>query len=237
MLLDCTPDHANANSWTPSSGLRGILSGLAAFLSGEVVPNLGAAGAQVRSSLPRSLSGAHAKGVFEAQARSPAARAIAAVRGSPSPRAQVVFVPTNGVGLGHAQRCTLVATELDRDRVHPVFAAFPSCTGLVKEYGFDAMPLVQRSHLHLQPYENDLANYIRLKALTTRARALVFDGGYVFDSIYRTIVENRLAGVWLRRGLWQAQPEQQPRPRPRQSVRAGHRPDRGVRRAERSLVT
>ena len=31
----------------------------------------------------------------------------------------------------------------------------------------------------------------------------MFDGGYVFDSVYRTILENRLPGIWMRRGLWQ----------------------------------
>ena len=149
-------------------------------------------------------------------------------------RAKVVFMPTNGIGLGHAQRCTLVAAELDRDRVDPIFAAFPSCTGLVKAYGFDAMPLVQRSALHPRAYENDLVNYLRLKALTDDARTLVFDGGYVFDLVYRTIVENRLAGRLAAAGPLAGGAGQQHRARPRQGVRAGHRADRSLRRAERS---
>jgi hypothetical protein len=207
VLLDCTPDHATANTIDAFIRAPWELIGLTSFLGGEVLPNLGQLQAHTRASVPRSWSGTYAKQVFEAQSRagSKLSRPIAAVRRSPEPPARLVFVPTNGVGLGHAQRCTLVAAELDRTRVDPVFAAFPSCIGLVKDYGFDVMPLVQRSPLHLQTYENDLPNYVRLKALTTKARALVFDGGYVFDSIYRTIVENRLAGVWLRRGLWQGQ--------------------------------
>jgi hypothetical protein len=74
---------------------------------------------------------------------------------------------------------------------------------LVKSYGFDVMPMIGRSALHAQTHENDRINYLRLRALTADARALVFDGGYVFDSIYRVILENRLRGVWIRRGLWQ----------------------------------
>jgi hypothetical protein len=114
------------------------------------------------------------------------------------------MMPTNGVGLGHAQRCLLIAEEIDRSRVAPVFAVFPSCAGLVKTYGFDAIPLVPRSALHAETHANDLPNYVRLRALAEDSGALVFDGGYVFDSVYRTILERRLRGVWIRRGLWQA---------------------------------
>ena len=75
--------------------------------------------------------------------------------------------------------------------------------GLVKSQGFDVMPLVGRSQLHAQSHEHDLANYLRLRALCAGARTLVFDGGYVFDSVYRTVLEGSVSGVWIRRGLWQ----------------------------------
>ena len=124
-----------------------------------------------------------------------------APRPRPAAAERLVFTPTNGVGLGHAQRCGLIASEIAG--AAPVFAAFPSCLGLVKSYGFDAMPLIGRSALHAQSHENDLANHLRLRALTLGGGVLVFDGGYVFDSIYRAVLANRLRGVWIRRGLWQ----------------------------------
>ena len=75
--------------------------------------------------------------------------------------------------------------------------------GLVKSHGFDVMPLIGRSQLHAQSHEHDLANYLRLRALCAGARTLVFDGGYIFDSVYRTVLEGGVSGVWIRRGLWQ----------------------------------
>jgi Glycosyltransferase family 28 C-terminal domain len=209
-LLDCTPDHAAAKAADAFIRAPADLLALASFVADDVAPNLGELGTQVKtSSLAQRLDGSRVAGMIGAGAddRAPPERSPDLARRlgpAPSGKAKVVFMPTNGVGLGHAQRCTLVAAELDRARIDPVFAAFPSCTGLVKAYGFDAMPLVQRSALHTRSYENDLVNYVRLKALTAGARTLVFDGGYVFDSVYRTIIENRLPGVWLRRGLWQA---------------------------------
>ena len=113
-------------------------------------------------------------------------------------------MPTNGVGLGHAQRCALIASTLGGRSTRPVFAAFPSCMQLVKSQGFDVMPLVGRSPLHAQSHEHDLVNYLRLRALCAGARALVFDGVYVFGSVYRTVLDGGIRGVWICRGLWQA---------------------------------
>ena len=115
----------------------------------------------------------------------------------------LVIVPTNGVGLGHAQRTSLIAAEIDTKVLTPAFAAFPSCMKMLKSYGFNVMPLVSRSGWHAAEHENDLVNYMRLRGLTQGSKSLVFDGGYVFDSIYRTILENNLNGIWVRRGLWQ----------------------------------
>jgi hypothetical protein len=170
------------------------LGALAAFLETEILPNLRVLGAQAAASRTAAAIAPGSRLPFLDQ-RPPAPR--------PTPTAPPVFVATNGIGLGHAQRAALVAREVP-GASRPVFAAFPSCMGLVKSHGFDVMPLIGRSALHAQRFENDLANYVRLRALTRTARTLVFDGGYVFDSIYRTILENRLNGVWIRRGLWQA---------------------------------
>lgn len=126
---------------------------------------------------------------------------------TPAPERQrdrIVFMPTNGVGLGHAQRCSLVAGELAQNpAASPVFAAFPSCLRLIKSYGFDVMPLVAKSPLHAEPFANDVVNAVRLDPLLNRTAAFVFDGGYVFNSVVQTILGTRTPSVWIRRGLWQ----------------------------------
>lgn len=116
---------------------------------------------------------------------------------------QIVFLPTNGVGLGHAQRCSIIASEFSQTPVKPVFAAFPSCMRLIKTYGFDVMPLVQKSTMHFDGLANDVINYRRLHRLLSDAEVFIFDGGYVFDSCFRTLLERRVPSIWIRRGLWQ----------------------------------
>lgn len=119
----------------------------------------------------------------------------------PSPR-RIVFLPTNGVGLGHAQRAVLIAGAM---REAPVaFAAFPSCVPLIQDHGFDCLPLVQKSPDHADPYANDILNYRRLARHVTADDLLVFDGGFLFDSVVRIIAEKDVPAIWVRRGLWQA---------------------------------
>ena len=114
-------------------------------------------------------------------------------------------MPTNGVGLGHAQRCALIASALGPRGRRPVFAAFPSCMRMVKSYGFDVMPLIGRSQpARTEPTSTISATTSGCGRSPPGARTLVFDGGYVFDSVYRTVLEGGVRGVWIRRGLWQS---------------------------------
>ena len=134
-----------------------------------------------------------------------AARPRSGATPAPEPhRDRIVFLPTNGVGLGHAQRCSLIAGELAQNTAAtPVFAAFPSCLRLIKSYGFDVMPLVAKSPLHDEPFANDVVNAVRLDHLMNGTAAFVFDGGYIFNSVVQTILGHRMPSVWIRRGLWQ----------------------------------
>ncbi len=202
-LLDSTDGHrlaVGSEGWIPAPP---DIAMLGTFIEDRILPNLGAiAATRDAGHAAARLSPAP---LLERLGVAPARQAAApAGRSDVEARRRVVFMPTNGIGLGHAQRCGQIARELDRKRVEPVFAAFPGCMGLVKAQGFDVMPLVSRSPLHARTYENDLVNYLRLRSLAEGAGALVFDGGYVFDSVYRTVLETGMPGVWIRRGLWQA---------------------------------
>lgn len=114
----------------------------------------------------------------------------------------VLFVPTNGVGLGHAKRCSLIADAMRAD-VTPQFGAFPSCIGMLTASGFDTVPLVSRTNKQ-ESHKNDIVNAARLSAAAKESEITVFDGGYVFDSVMRAAADNGRRSVWVRRGLWQA---------------------------------
>jgi len=174
------------------------ISHLSGYLTDEILPNIGELGEMSRNS--KVAQEVDVTRFLDRLQIHPSSKHKDNMR---EDEGRILFVPTNGVGLGHAQRCSLVA-----DRLSPStkirFAAFPSCLPMLNRYGFDGVPLVSRSDLHAAPYDNDLLNYQRLYSSTSNRDLLVFDGGYVFDSIFRTIAKRKLRGIWIRRGLWQA---------------------------------
>jgi len=193
--------HGARLTQTPAPIVRGPLDlrALSGFLEREILPRESAIRAEVRASDWRrtnDISRLIEQFPPVARPRAPAAAKIAAAQ-------KTVFLPTNGVGLGHAQRCALIAARMP-DRTGVSFAAFPSCVDLVERRGFACRPLVQKSDAHADSYANDLVNYRRLRRWLAPGDRLVFDGVYVFDSIYRTILERKLEAVWIRRGLWRA---------------------------------
>lgn len=193
-VLDCTAAGVLLSAGAPAVQGPDQIAALGGYFRRTVLPNLAEIGRFMRKSawLER-----------RAFTRLEAALGLAAPVPAVHTPTRTVFLPTNGIGLGHAQRSVLIAAamEASEDRA---FLAFPSCVPMVRDAGFACLPLVQKSADHADEYANDLLNYRRLDRHLRPGDRLVFDGGYVFDSIRRTIVEKELTAVWVRRGLWQA---------------------------------
>jgi hypothetical protein len=207
-LLDAAPGFANRARDPAFLPAPADPAALAGFLAHDLRDGLADLALLARGSAMAKAAGAALDGLR-------AALSLPETRPMPRPAAQraaritagdrVLFLPTNGVGLGHAQRCALIAGALAHEGgPRPAFAAFPSCLRLIKSHGFDAMPLVQKTGLHAEGFANDLVNSQRLEHILPDCAALVFDGGYVFTSVFRALLDHRLPGVWVRRGLWQA---------------------------------
>lgn len=195
VVVDCTAASGFVSSGAPA--LRGPedLAALANYLEHTVLINRHEIGRQGGRS--DWLQSRKVEVLEEALSLAPAPRR----RPAPA-RARTVFVPTNGIGLGHARRCLLIAEAIGA-AAECAFAAFPSCVGLIRGNGFNCLPLVQKSPDHPEEHANDLLTYLRLHRTLGPGDRLVFDGGFVFDSIGRVIVEHGLDATWIRRGLWQ----------------------------------
>ncbi len=218
LVLDCTEAGQLVACGAPA--LRGPVSlgALGGFLQGRVLPNQNALRSEIaehpwlaansfsRLETAIGLEPRRAAGAPSAMPASPNATTpgASAPSGRPEPgpgAAPVLFLPTNGVGLGHARRCSLIAAAMP-ENARPGFAAFPSCLPMLQQGGFACLPLVSRSPLHAAPHANDILNYLRLGRALQEGQVLVFDGGYIFDSIFRQTLEKSLRAVWIRRGLW-----------------------------------
>ena len=196
VVVDCTEPQAFVEAGAPVIAGHPDLQALQNHLMTMVLENRAEIG---RRALQSDWLKAFDADSLEARLSLP----LPAKAGKPTP-AHTVFFPTNGNGLGHAQRCALVAEAMPAKGSDTVFAAFPSCLGLLGARGFSCVPMVSRSADHGEEYANDLVNYLRLLGLLQSGDHLVFDGGYVFDSVYRVISKLQLPATWIRRGLWQA---------------------------------
>lgn len=196
-------DATEGQLWSdlPDGIIAGGLDGpsLLAWMRQDIVPSLAdIAAAQTRSKLSRHCALPAALSAL-GDTRAPSAKKRRS-RGDAG-KGRIVFMPTNGVGLGHAKRCSQVARALETPK-RAVFAAFPSCVPMLNKAGFDAMPLVSKTP-HRGNTTNDFVNHARLDALCAGASGLVFDGGFVFESIVRSVANNHIPSIWIRRGLWQ----------------------------------
>ncbi|HQU68022.1 MAG TPA: glycosyltransferase [Albidovulum sp.] len=194
-LIDCTMDAAFAGTNAPV--LRGPqhLAALPNYLSHTVLPN--------RAEIARRVAESSWAGLLRIETLETMIGLTAPVAPEPAGTGRILFLPTNGNGLGHARRAMLVVREMPKER-EIAFAAFPSCIPMLSAAGYDCLPLVSKSRVHGVEHANDLVNFMRLRRALREGDRLVFDGGYVFDSIHRTILEKRLEATWIRRGLWQA---------------------------------
>lgn len=195
VVIDCTASSALLATGAPA--LRGpeTLAALPAYIQQTILANIDEIGRFVRKSLWLQQ---HTLDRLEAALNlTPPAPAPA------NPAARTVFLPTNGIGLGHAQRCSVIAAAVQPPEAC-LFAAFPSCVPLIEGRGFACLPLVQKSPDHIDSYANDLVNYLRLRRTLGPDDTLVFDGGFIFASVYRLVLERHLNAIWIRRGLWQA---------------------------------
>ncbi|MEM9343087.1 MAG: hypothetical protein AAGA87_08590 [Pseudomonadota bacterium] len=191
-VADGTAEGVLAEAGAPVLRAPLSIAGLPAWLDEGLLSNLGVLGDQ--SAAEPWLRAFDTEGIE-------AALGLSAPTPPPNRPRQTHFVPTNGIGLGHARRCALIAANCES----PLdFAAFPSCVSLLKQAGFEVSPLVQKSDDHPEVFANDLLNFRRLSTLANPGDTLVFDGGHIFDSIHRVMLERQLTGIWIRRGLWQA---------------------------------
>ena len=193
-VIDCTADRVMASEGLPVIAGPGDPAALAPFLEARVLPEL----KEIKSRMLQSKwVRANTLDVLCERLDFPVPEK------TPSKEDQtIVMMPTNGTGLGHARRTLLVSKEIASAPVS--FAAFPSCVPLIHRAGFACDPLVSKSDEHSNPIANDVLNYTRLRRILRSGDTLVFDGGYVFDSILRTLAETQARAIWIRRGLWLA---------------------------------
>ncbi|MFN0113222.1 MAG: glycosyltransferase [Paracoccaceae bacterium] len=201
VLLDLTPDAALGAAGAPALRAPPDLFALGAFIEGSVIPDLSRL-ARATAESPWATAADLDRLERAIGLTRPTAPQPEALPPDPPPDAKLWFLPTNGIGLGHARRALhLAAAVPDPGRV--AFFAHGSCATLLSGSGRPVAGLVARTGDQLERLSADILNFLRLRRHLRQGDLIVFDGGFVYDAVLRALGETGARGIWVRRGLWQ----------------------------------
>ena len=129
---------------------------------------------------------------------------LPAVRRAPPGRKRVLFLTSNGGGMGHLTRALAIARRLPADH-EPVFLTMSTGLDAVRQEGFwvDFMPSMNDGGLDPDAFLEYFRARIAMAVRTLKPRALVFDGTFAYSPLVRALAEfPGLYKVWSRRGMW-----------------------------------
>lgn len=138
-------------------------------------------------------------------------RAGRSTRPAPRPshpkRPTVAFYPTNGVGLGHVTRLLAIARRL-KPEFEPVFFTPCHALAILEHAGFRTEYVGEPSYDETSPKDYAKAMTPRLAAALRYydPAAIVFDGNVPRDALIAAAAESGAPMIWVRRGMWRADP-------------------------------
>jgi len=119
-------------------------------------------------------------------------------------RRRVLFVATNGVGLGHITRLMAIAEHMSAD-IEPIFSTRSAGSALIAERGHptDYIPWAVKMGVTEESWNRAYAQELLATIENLDVSAVVFDGTYPFPGLLAVAsIRPDLGWVWVRRGLW-----------------------------------
>ena len=129
-----------------------------------------------------------------------------------SPATRMLFVSSNGVGMGHLTRLLAVARRLPENH-ETIFLTMSQALSIIDQFGFHAeyLPSHQQTLSDIEDWNNWLA--IELTEILDRFSigGVVFDGNLVFPGLADAVsARARSPLIWIRRGMWRADQDNSP---------------------------
>ncbi|WP_417795814.1 glycosyltransferase [Terasakiella pusilla] len=117
--------------------------------------------------------------------------------------APVLFVSTNGIGLGHVTRLLAIAKRCPKT-IAPVFAVFSAGVSLVQQAGYPCEHMVSNEYAEVDPMGWHDHTYAELMAIIrfVKPRCVLYDGNVLYPGARRAFGEANLPLLWVRRGLF-----------------------------------
>jgi hypothetical protein len=124
----------------------------------------------------------------------------------PRRKRRILFVTSNGVGIGHLSRMLAVARRCPQP-LEPVFLTLSQAIRIVREQGFlvEYLPFHGLLGCDIQHWNRCLREEINELIAFYDPPVLVFDGNVPYQGLVDALGDNSdVWAVWCRRGMWQA---------------------------------
>jgi hypothetical protein len=121
-------------------------------------------------------------------------------------RRRILFVATNGIGLGHITRLMAIAERMSSD-VEPIFVTRSAGSSLISQRGHatDYIPWPVKIGVTDNSWNQVYAQELLAAIESFNIAAVVFDGTYPFPGLLDVAaVRPDLAWIWVRRAMWRA---------------------------------
>ena len=119
-------------------------------------------------------------------------------------RRPLLFVSSNGIGLGHLSRLLAIAKRMNGD-VQPIFATMSQGLSVVRDAGYHAEHLPHHHYAGCDP--DDWNDWLRLEVSRLieafAVQGLVYDGGSPYRGVSEAVANSAgVKAVWCRRAMW-----------------------------------
>ena len=120
------------------------------------------------------------------------------------PATRLLFVSSNGVGMGHLSRLLAVARRLP-DSFDAVFLTMSQALPVIQQFGFPAeyVPSHHHTRSDMETWNAWLKSSLDQVLEAYSIRAVVFDGNVVYPGIREAVLPRPDCPlIWIRRGMW-----------------------------------
>lgn len=116
---------------------------------------------------------------------------------------RVLFVTSNGAGMGHLTRCLAVARS-GQEKFQAQFVSLSSSAEIVRIFGFDVLKFRSQAATSQDTvaWNDSFATFFDEVCRLNRPQAIVFDGTWIYRGVHESAKRHGASLIWLRRGLW-----------------------------------
>ncbi|SMX50003.1 glycosyltransferase family protein [Maliponia aquimaris] len=120
-------------------------------------------------------------------------------------KAPVLFLSTNGIGVGHLTQQLAIADRLPKDEIQPVFASMSFSLRVARDAGYPVFYLPHHRHLDAgpEPWNRIFAEEVFDLIRHVKPALLAYDGTAVFGGLANVLREfPDMISLWVRRAMW-----------------------------------